>query len=520
MPRKILTDQPEGRRITLQSVLQDTFTNLIESHYFSIPETIQLDDEDPRQAPFIDPDTEGRELRSGELFFSTPILVANRGTTTVRVSVEIVGEDGVVTSIAPNVQLPAQEVLSLQPGLSLFKRNFTDPNAAGMILRAKATLPGVVTVTATLNEREALEHALDTETDVTDLPPPPPAPEALNVVTVSPLDGAIDVTTDVTLTITLNRIATTGSLELRRWEDDALVEAFNVNSGSVTTSFKPVDSLSFAQRYYIAANNVRAADGGLLTLAKGVWDFTAAEQPPALPLSVSAFIPSDNTTGVDLRPTISITLDRTASAGIFEIRRFDNDALVAAFDASTIGSTTSYQPPTNLPGLTEFYIVPNGVVAADGGTLTFGKGDWSWTTGDSTPMTIVSTVPADNEPFATADTTIVFTLSHQPNQGFIILRDSLANPVQSFDLSTTIGVSIAEASPFWTVTLTPTAELDPDTYHLTWAGVRSANGNSLADNSTNTLYNFTVPDTVIPDGLSAEQWANMTFVLDTSPEII
>lgn len=156
MPDKILTDQPQAKRKTLQHLVTATFTTVAEAPYFSVP----LTDED---LATVDPDNSDRELRPGEVFFATGILIANLTSTTRTLTVEIVGEDGVTTSVAPGLKVPGNDVLSLPPGLSIFKRNLADPLANGTLLRVMSDEAGALTLTAGIVEREAIEHAPDSE---------------------------------------------------------------------------------------------------------------------------------------------------------------------------------------------------------------------------------------------------------------------------------------------------------------------------------------------------------------------
>lgn len=156
MPTKIVTDQPQGRRRTLQMVLSASMQTLIEAPYFSVP----IADED---RAIVDPANPNRELRGGEIFFSTGIQIANTEAAIRTVRVELVGEGGgPITSLSPDLVIPPKEVLTLAPGLSLFKRNLANPNAAGMIVRASASGSGLQ-LTTTVLEREAIEHDPDSE---------------------------------------------------------------------------------------------------------------------------------------------------------------------------------------------------------------------------------------------------------------------------------------------------------------------------------------------------------------------
>ena len=157
MPDKIVTDQPQFKRLTLQHLITAAFTTVAEAPYFSV----SLTDED---IATVDPDDTDRELRAGEIFFATGIQIANVTTTTRTVDVEIVGENGTPsTTLAPGLMVPGNDVLTLAPGLSLFKRDLANPANAGMRLRVKADEAGALQLIASAVEREAIDHAPDTE---------------------------------------------------------------------------------------------------------------------------------------------------------------------------------------------------------------------------------------------------------------------------------------------------------------------------------------------------------------------
>lgn len=156
MPTKILTDLPQVKRKTVQHVITTSWVTVAEPPYFSVP----IGDPDVAVA---DPADANRELRPGEMFIATAIQIANSSGTAATVDVQIVGEGGVTTSLAPTLTVPANEVLSLLPGLSLFKRDLANPGDAADILRVRSGTNGALTLTVTLVEREALDHAPDTE---------------------------------------------------------------------------------------------------------------------------------------------------------------------------------------------------------------------------------------------------------------------------------------------------------------------------------------------------------------------
>ena len=156
MPDKIITDQPQAKRRTLQASIGTAAATLVEAPYFSVP----LNDEDNAT---IDPANANRELRAGEIFFASGLQIANSSATARTVTVDLLAEGGAVTSLSPGLLVPANDILTLAPGLSLFKRNLASPSALGMRLRVSASASGALTLTATVIEREAIDHNPDTE---------------------------------------------------------------------------------------------------------------------------------------------------------------------------------------------------------------------------------------------------------------------------------------------------------------------------------------------------------------------
>lgn len=153
---KIITDQPQFKRKTLQASIGTSVEIVTEAPYFSVP----LTDE---EVAIVDPADPDRELRAGEVFFATQIYIANNTENTREVFVDIFGENGLTTILSPGLIVPPKDVLTLSPGLSLFKRDLDNPNNSGDRLRVNADEAGALTLTASVIEREAIDHAPDTE---------------------------------------------------------------------------------------------------------------------------------------------------------------------------------------------------------------------------------------------------------------------------------------------------------------------------------------------------------------------
>lgn len=162
MPAKILTSQPFIVEYTLSSTLTTTaLTTLLEAPYFSVPSDA---DED---GVVIDPADTDRELRSGQLFFQTPLYLTNKSSADVVASVSLVREGGAVFTLAYEQVVEARDTLPVPTqGISLFKRNVANPAADGDRIRVQVNIANAVDVVCTYSEREALGHAPDTDLDV------------------------------------------------------------------------------------------------------------------------------------------------------------------------------------------------------------------------------------------------------------------------------------------------------------------------------------------------------------------
>jgi hypothetical protein len=160
MPVKIVTDTPAQRAATATVSLNTGNAVIVEANYFSVP----LEDGDADDA-WVTPDpsdAEDRELRPGEVFISAPMLFCNTGGTARTVIVELVREGGAVVRLA-DLWVPGNDTRQMPAGLRLFKRNLASPNAAGDLLRARLTSGSGVNAIVTYVERQALEHAPNTE---------------------------------------------------------------------------------------------------------------------------------------------------------------------------------------------------------------------------------------------------------------------------------------------------------------------------------------------------------------------
>lgn len=221
MPVKIKTDQPEAKRETYKGTLTTSMTTLFEPPYFSVP----LLDEDTAT---LDPQDDQRELRSGETFLATSLRLVNRTTSEQSVTVQVTDENGDPFLLAYQLVVPPHDVLNIPAGLSLFKRDLISPNNSGMLLQALASSNSAIDYVITVIEREAIEHAADTESGENAVGPAP------FVVATVPVDGEIEVSpaSDIFVIVNSQLALTQGQFVLRNITDDVTIETFTLATGT------------------------------------------------------------------------------------------------------------------------------------------------------------------------------------------------------------------------------------------------------------------------------------------------
>lgn len=165
MPR-IRTDAPSSGKPLLLFIpdssnsgfVNTTWTTIAEAPDFSIPSTGD-------EAATADPTEADRELRPGEVFFESPLLVTNTTATTrwVEVQMAMEGTNGQAIPVTPRVPIPANEAIFLPiQGLRLLKTNLANTEPGGR-LQIQAEVNDALKVIGTAVELEAADHAPDGE---------------------------------------------------------------------------------------------------------------------------------------------------------------------------------------------------------------------------------------------------------------------------------------------------------------------------------------------------------------------
>lgn len=151
MPRIKCKTPSTGRPVNLVIAdLGTTWQTLAEAPDFSIPDTGNVfADRDPLDV--------NRAIRSGEVFFMTPMFARNKSTQDLWVEIQLVQESGVTIECPGKIIIPAGDTafIPLQ-GRSIVKRVAT--NQFGDRIQVRAQTVAAIDVWAGAEEKPSTEH--------------------------------------------------------------------------------------------------------------------------------------------------------------------------------------------------------------------------------------------------------------------------------------------------------------------------------------------------------------------------
>jgi methionine-rich copper-binding protein CopC len=335
----------------------------------------------------------------------------------------------------------------------------------------------------------------------------PPAPL---LVTTSPLDDATGVDPDTNLVLTFSApvVVGTGTISVRAFGGDAVIESIDVGSAAVTFSDVSVtvnlaSTLANSAQYYVnvepaaIVSTFEAPYPGLSD--NSTFSFTTAAAPPP-PLSLVGSVPADDATDVAADTDIvlifsedvdvgsgSITIFRTTGNAVFETIPVGDDRVSVTDDTVTIN------PNGVLADNTAYYVtVGSGGFNSVRGAAFPGILDsaaLNFTTDD--PFVLVSTGPTDDATNVdpAVDLTLQFSETVVRGSGNIVVRQTgvgVFETVPIGDPRVTIAASVV------TVDLTSTMDYAID-YHVTVeAGtLTDIDGSVFAGISGNSAWTFT-----------------------------
>lgn len=139
-----------GRAITVSLVdVTTNYTPIAEAPDFSVP--------DPSESfPNRDPNDASRAIKSGEIFFITPVAAKNKTANTLWIEVRLVTENNTTIEFG-RAKVPANDTVFIPiQGRSLFKRN--PDGIVGDRLEIRAEANSSFDVWASAEEKLSSEH--------------------------------------------------------------------------------------------------------------------------------------------------------------------------------------------------------------------------------------------------------------------------------------------------------------------------------------------------------------------------
>ncbi|WP_034057407.1 Ig-like domain-containing protein [Lacinutrix jangbogonensis] len=327
-------------------------------------------------------------------------------------------------------------------------------------------------------------------------------------ITFVPTDNSTEVNISNTLTLTFNEtIQLTGGAVLKQF-GGAIIPSSSAISGSILTINPTLDLANNTQYYVEIANGViKDVIGNSYTGFSGnsSWNFTTVAPVDITAPSPITFVPTDNSTEVNISNTLTLTFNEPIQLiGEAVLKQFGG-AIIPSSSAVS-GSILTINPTLDLANNTQYYVeIANGVikdVVGNNYTGFSGNSTWNFTTvamADVTAPTITSLSPADNATNVSLSANLVLTADEtivRPVSGNIIIKNG----------PTTIStIPYGDASVDFTGdVMTVTGALSSLNYSTTYwvsvAGVKDLAGNILPGTNAVT-WNFTTeeePDITAP----------------------
>ena len=347
---------------------------------------------------------------------------------------------------------------------------------------------------------------------------------APTVVSTSPASNAtsININTVITAEVSeaLNASSVTNTSVLLQNGAITVPATLGYTPGGTTITLTPASPLSEKTLYTVTLKGGVGADrildvAGNALAADYVWSFTTVDQTAPTVLSTS---PVNNANNVAISTTITAEVSEALNASSVTNTSvlLQNGAItVPATLGYTPGSTTiTLTPASPLAEKTLYTVTLKGGVGADrildvAGNALAADYVWSFTTGDFTAPTVVSTSPASNATSININTVITAEVS-EALDATSITNTSVLLQNGAITVPATLGYTPGGT----TITLTPASPLAEKTlYTVTLKGGAGADrlldvaGNALAADYT---WNFTTIDQIAPTVVSVTPANNTT----------
>ena len=427
--------------------------------------------------------------------------------------------------------LAGTDTLDMVAGNNQYASRFISTNfiisaadANGVIVVTGASSGGQDHFTFNLKSVESIKF-FDTTVQLSYGPPPPPIDTTPPTVSAySPTDGATDVRvgSDIVLTFSEAIMKGSGAIELHIGSaTGALFASYdaatstNLTVSGNTLTINPTVDLSNGTHYFVtlAAGSIKDVAGNNYSGTTS-YDFSTVAAVPAVdttPPTVSAYSPTDGSTGVGVGSDIVLTFSEAIMKGSGAIELHIGSAtgaLFASYDAATStnltvsGNTLTINPTVDLSNGTHYFVtLAAGSIKDVAGNNYSGTTSYDFSTVaavpavDTTPPTVSGYNPTVGSTGVGVRSDIVLTFSEavQRGAGVIELHSGSVTGalVASYDVATSTNITVTGNI----LTIHPTADLSNGTHYfvkLAAGSIKDVVGNNYAGT---TAYDFSTTAT-------------------------
>jgi hypothetical protein len=380
------------------------------------------------------------------------------------------------------------------------------------------------TATVTVGAKDLAGNAMTNFFDwsfLTGATPDTTPPEVISTVPVNNATGVL-INSKITASFSeaMDQLTVTTATFMLKGPGTTAV-AGTVTYAGTTATFTPSANLAGNTLFTATiTTGVKDLAGNAMT-ANFVWTFTTGATPDTTPPEVISTVPVNNATGVLINSKITATFSEAMDASTLTTATFmvkgPGTTAVAGVVTYT-GTIATFTPSANLAGNTVFTAtITAGAKDLAGNALEsdFGGSGWTFTTGatpDTTPPTVISTLPADNATNVLVNSNVTATFSEA--------MDASTITTVTFMLKGPGTTAVAGAVTYagTTATFNPTNDLAGNTLFTATitTGTKDLAGNALAVNYVWTFTTGATPDTTPPTVISTLPVDNAIDVFVTS----
>ena len=325
------------------------------------------------------------------------------------------------------------------------------------------------------------------------------------VISTDPANLATGVAVNKQITATFNEAMNpatinTSTFLLMQTVSGTITTNGNVTFSGTTATFAAPSQL-LPNTSYTATITTGAKDlAGNALVSNYSWSFTTGAN--IIPPTVTATVPANQATGVALNSQINATFSEAMDPTTINTATFTLVQTVSGVSSNGSvtysGTTAAFMPPSNLsPNISYTATITTGAKDPSGNALA-SNFVWSFTTGttvNTTPPTVISTVPANSATGVAINSKISATFSEA--------MDPSTLTTTTFTLmqgATAVSGTVTYAASGDTATFTPSTNLAPSTAFTATVttGAKDVTGNALAANFTWSFTTGATADTTPP----------------------